>query len=49
MKRAVIEDRRASTIGGINIAFEIWEASVLSMLAFNSETWINIPKKRLKC
>ena len=48
MKRAVIEDRRASTIGGINIAFEIWEASVLSMLAFNSETWINIPKKTVK-
>ena len=48
--RAVIEDRRASTIGGINIAFKIWEASVLTMLAFNSETWISIPqKKQLKC
>ena len=42
--RTVIEDRRASHIGGINIAFEIWEASVLPMLFFNGGTWTNVQK-----
>ena len=32
----------------MNLFFEIWEASVLSMLTFNAETWINIPRKTIK-
>ena len=46
--RAVIEDRRAQSIGGINLAFDIFNASVLSMVLYNSETWDYIGNKTLK-
>ena len=46
--RAVIEDKRSKQLGGINLAFDIWEASVIPMLAYNSETWSIIPKKTIK-
>ena len=46
--RSVIEDRRAQSIGGINLAFEIFNASVLGMLLHNCETWDSIPKKTMK-
>ena len=46
--RAIIEDRRAHCIGGINLAFEIFNVSVLTMIFYNSETWDFIPKKTYK-
>ena len=46
--RAVIEDKRSRTIGGMNLAFEIFNASVVSMVIHNSETWCSIPKKTHK-
>ena len=46
--RLIIEDSRATKLGGINVAFAIWEQAVLSMLLYNSESWTNIPKKTLK-
>ena len=45
--RTLIEDRRASSIGGINLAFSLWE-TVVSSLLYNSETWLRIPKKTMK-
>ena len=46
--RAVIEDKRSETIGGINLAFDIFNACVMSMVIHNSETWCSIPKKTYK-
>ena len=45
--RTIIEDTRASNIGGINLAFDLWE-TVISSLLYNAETWLNIPKKTIK-
>ena len=44
--RMIVEDVRADKIGGINVAFTIWEASVLPMLLYNGETWN--PKEKTK-
>ena len=46
--RAIIEDTRATRLGGINIAFSLWEQTVLPFLLQNCETWANIPKKTMK-
>ena len=46
--RTIVEDRRADRIGSMNLAFEIWNASVCSMLFYNAETWTNINKKSIK-
>ena len=46
--RTIIEDSRASTIGGINVGYSIWEQAVVQSLLYNSETWFNIPKKTMK-
>ena len=46
--RAIIEDSRASEIGGMNLAFEIWEAAVIPMLFYNSGSWTNISGKTMK-
>ena len=46
--RAIIEDRRANQIGGINLAFEMWDAAVIPMLFFNSESWTNMSRKTFK-
>ena len=46
--RAVIEDTRSQRIGGINVGFQIFEAEILSMLLFNSETWEKISSKSMK-
>ena len=43
-----MEDCRDINIGSINIAFDIWELSVLPMLLHNSECWMRISKKTLK-
>ena len=46
--RAVIEDRRASIVGGANIGLELWKASVEQMVFYSLETWLDIRKKTLK-
>ena len=46
--RTIMEDCRATSIGAINIAFDIWELSVLPMLLNNSDCWMGISKKTLK-
>ena len=46
--RAVIEDSRANVIGGITLAFQIWEASVIPNLLFGSETWTKITRTTMK-
>ena len=46
--RAVLEDCRASSAGGIMVAFMIWEASIIPNLLFGCENWIEISKKTLE-
>ena len=46
--RAVVEDRRAKCIGGINVGLNIFNSSIIPMIFFNSETWTCIPKKSYK-
>ena len=46
--RAVVEDTRASHLGGINVALALWEGAVVTMLLYNSETWLNISSKTWK-
>ena len=46
--RAIVSDARAEALGGINIAFSIFDAAIISMLLHNAETWCNITKKTLK-
>ena len=46
--RAVVEDRRAKCIGGVNIGINIFLSSVIPMVLFNCETWSCIPKKTYK-
>ena len=46
--RAVVEDRRSESVGGIITAFEIWERSIIPMLLFSCEIWPELPKKTLK-
>ena len=42
--RAVIDDFRASSIGGIVTGIEIWEVAIIPFLLYNSETWTEIKK-----
>ena len=46
--RSVVEDTRASHIGGINVALSLWEGAVIPMLLYNSETWGEISNKTWK-
>ena len=46
--RAVVEDKRAESLGGFNLCLEIFESTVQQMLLSSSETWVSIPKKTLK-
>ena len=45
--KAIIEDRRAKHIGGINLALDILDASesVISMIVYNVECWFGMAKK----
>ena len=45
--RTIIEDTRAAKLGAMNIAFTIWEMSVLPALLHNAETWVEMRKKTL--
>ena len=46
--RTVIEDTRADMFGAANLAFNIWELSILPMLLFNAGSWMGISKKTIK-
>ena len=46
--RSVIEDTRAEHLGGINLAFSLWDAAVVPMVLFNAESWWHMSKKTLK-
>ena len=46
--RTVVEDRRASSIGGINLAFDLWNSAVLPMLLHNGESWVEMLPKTYK-
>ena len=45
--RAVIDDFRASTIGGIVTGMEIWELAIIPFLMYNCETWTEIDKSTM--
>ena len=45
--RSVIDDCRAKVVGGMTAAFDMWEMSVLPMLLYNCETWVNIPESTM--
>ena len=46
--RSVIDDARAEVVGGLTVAFSIWEMAVIPSLLHNSETWGGIRKKDIK-
>ena len=46
--RAVVEDTRASHLGGINVALSLWEGAVVPMLLYNADTWGIISNKTWK-
>ena len=46
--RTVIEDTRADRLGALDLAFNIWEKSIVPMILLNSESWISISKKSIK-
>ena len=46
--KAVVEDVRAEHIGGINLAFSLWDGAVSSMLLHNAESWCKMKPKPLK-
>ena len=46
--RTVIEDSRASKIGGINIALDIFNSAILPSVLHNCETWSDISRKTMK-
>ena len=43
--RIVVEDKRADSLGGINVAYRIWESA---MVLYNSKSWIKINEKTMK-
>ena len=46
--RAVVDDCRASIVGGITAGLEIWELAILPYLLNNSETWAEMSKATLE-
>ena len=46
--RTIVEDSRAYSIGGINVALSIFDAAIVPMLLHNAETWFGITKKTFK-
>ena len=44
----IVEDSRASKVGGINAGFDMFESSVLPSLLHNCETWDYISKKTVR-
>ena len=46
--RTVIEDTRATKLGAMNVAFDIWNLGILPMVLHNSSTRMEIGKKNLE-
>ena len=45
--KAVVEDCRATVLGGIVSGLDIWELAILPYLLNNSETWTKLSKKTI--
>ena len=45
--RAVIDDCRSNTAGGITAGIDIWEMAVIPMLIYNAECWLDISEKTI--
>ena len=45
--RSLIDDKRTDAIGGLSLAFLVWEMAVIPSLIHNAETWIGVSKKTL--
>ena len=41
--RAVLEDCRSNSLGGVMLGIELWELAIIPYLLYNSETWTDIP------
>ena len=46
--RAIVEDCRANTLGGILLAFQLFETWLIPRLLAGAEVWYPLPKKALK-
>ena len=46
--KAVIEDYRATVVGGVAAGIEIWELAIMPFLMNNSETWVEISPKTIE-
>ena len=46
--RAIVEDCRANSLGGLQVIFDIWEQSICPMLYYGCELWSPMPPKALK-
>ena len=46
--QSVVDDHRAEALGGLSLAFSLWEQASVTSLLQGSEMWVNIKKKTLK-
>ena len=46
--RAIIEDCRSQSLGGMTVGLDIWETAVVPCLLTNSQTWVDIKDKTVK-
>ena len=46
--KSVSNDVRADAIGGMSVAFIIWEMAVTTMLLHNGGTWVSMKKRTVK-
>ena len=44
----VIQDKRADCIGGLSVAFELFESTLIPMLLQGSDCWFRIKNKTMK-
>ena len=45
--KAIIEDLRMQSIGGLLCAIDIWELAIIPSLMFNSEMWVGISEESI--
>ena len=45
---AIMKDQRIQDTGGMQVAWEIWERSLVPALLANCGTWVGIPETALK-
>jgi hypothetical protein len=45
--RAIVEDCRSNTIGGIKVGLDIWESAYIPSLLNNSSTWMELDEHTL--